>query len=52
MRLEVKEVDGRLEIVAVDDDGNVHIIDNIDDGTPQIQSVGHGYWRVDLTFTF
>jgi len=52
MLLRVKEVDGKLVVVGQDEDGNYHIIKNINDGSLAITCFGFGSHAASLEFTF
>lgn len=52
MQLSVKELDGKLRIVVIDDNGVIHVVDNITDGTLIVKHNGGCHWSASAQFFF
>lgn len=52
MQLSVKEVDGKLRVVVIDDNGVIHAVDNISDGGLSVSHIGMCHWAASVQFFF
>lgn len=52
MQLSMKELNGKLRVVVIDDNGVIYAVDNIADGSLIINHSGGGYWSATVQFFF